>query len=310
MYLGYRMQKYKCLKRVNKIRFYLLYLFLFAIQIKANSQINTDAFIYKISSSHTSFPDTGRLNGHIYDSVFYSFEEHYNDSSVMIIVPKNFKSGKKIDFIFWFHGWNNNIDSAAVRYQLIKQFLASKCNAILVFAETAKDSPDSYGGKLEQQNAFKYLVNDVLTKLKRENQIAKNCIAGNIVLAGHSGAYRVIAYILKNGGMPVKEVDLFDALYSETDKFLSWIEEDTAHRFIHWDTNTGGGTDEETANMIKLLQAINISFYITEEDAVLPQQIFSNKIIFIHSKREHNEIINNPNNFQLLLDCNHFLSKF
>ena len=72
--------------------------------------------------------------------------------------------------IFWFHGWRNNIDSVPARYDLVKQFIASKCNAILVLAETTKDAPDSYGGKLEQKGIFKLLLGDVLQELKKQKQ--------------------------------------------------------------------------------------------------------------------------------------------
>ena len=44
-----------------------------------------------------------------------------------------------------------------------------------------------------------------------------------LILAGHSGAYRVMANILQNGNVPVNEVILFDALYAETDKFMIWL---------------------------------------------------------------------------------------
>ncbi len=54
-----------------------------------------------------------------------------------------------------------------------------------------------------------------------------------MILAGHSGAYRVMANILQNGNVEVKETILFDALYAETDKFIQWIKADTAHRFIN-----------------------------------------------------------------------------
>jgi hypothetical protein len=110
---------------------------------------------FKITSSHTAFPDTGRMKGHLYNDVLYSTADHYSDSSVIIITPKNFNTKKKVDMIFWFHGWNNNIDSALTRYGLLRQFAEAGTNAVLILAETAKDAPDSYGGKLEQQNTFK-----------------------------------------------------------------------------------------------------------------------------------------------------------
>lgn len=58
--------------------------------------------LYKITSMHTSFPDTGRTKGHMYENVLYNFSEHYNDSSVNIIVPSSFDPGKKST---WYSGF-------------------------------------------------------------------------------------------------------------------------------------------------------------------------------------------------------------
>src|SRR5258707_481150 len=139
------------------------------------------AVSFHIRSSHTSFPDTGRANGHIYDKVLYTAAEHYHDSTVLIIAPKNLNVKEKIDLVFWFHGWRNNVDNAAVYYELTKQFIASKRNAVLVLAETAKDAPDSYGGKLENEGVFKALVSDVLNGLKSQHLIPVNCTSGYIL---------------------------------------------------------------------------------------------------------------------------------
>ena len=86
-----------------------------------------------------------------------------------------------------------------------------------------------------------YKTLDVMRELKKNNIVSPRAEAGNIVLAGHSGAFRVIAYILQNGQMPVQEVFLFDALYSQVDKYINWINSDAQHHFVHWFTNRGGG---------------------------------------------------------------------
>jgi len=254
------------------------------------------------TSSHTSFPDTGRVNGHLYDSVLYSAAEHYHDSSVLLIIPEHVHTNQTIDLIFWFHGWRNNIDTAAEFYKLTKQFVASKRNAVLVLAETAKNAPDSYGGKLEQQGMFKMLVRDIMHELKNRGIVPAETEPGNIVLAGHSGAFRVIAYILQDGQMPVQEVFLFDALYSQLDKYENWLYQDKSHHFIHWYTNQGGGTDEMSDTMMVQLKAEHRDFLFTEESAISPEIIKTNRILFVHSYREHNVIINNPDDFQLLLE--------
>jgi len=259
--------------------------------------------IFRISSSYTSFPDTARAKGHTYDKVLYTAAEHYKDSSVLIVVPPQLNVKNHVDVVCWFHGWRNNIDSVPARFDIIKQFLASNRNAILILPETAKDSPDSYGGKLEQRYIFKKLLADVLDKLKKEKVIRKRAGIGNILLAGHSGAFRIMAHILQNGGVEVKEAILFDGLYSQVDKFSNWIKADAAHRFINIYTNKGGGTDEVSDKMMSLLREKNIDFISAEEKEVNAAILRVNNVIFIHSAKEHNDVINRPDqNFRLYLE--------
>jgi hypothetical protein len=206
------------------------------------------------------------------------------------------------DLVFWFHGWYNNIDTAAEFYKLTRQFIASKRNAVLVLAETARNAPDSYGGKLEKPGMFKALVNDVMNELKQKGFVPYEAESAHVLLAGHSGAFRIIAYILQNGGVPVQEVFLFDALYSQVDKFLVWLDKGPSHHFIHWYTNQGGGTDVVSFDMMQLLKDHHSDYMLTEEDTINPSIIKNNRILFVHSPREHNVIIVNPDNFQLLLE--------
>jgi hypothetical protein len=259
-----------------------------------------NAKTFRFTSHHTSFPDTARISGHLYDSVLYDAATHYSDSSVLVIVPPQFSAKENVDLVFWFHGWRNNIDTAKSFYELEKQFIASKRNAVLVLAETAKNAPDSYGGRLEQPGMFSLLVADVLNELKQQKIIAPRAKEGSITLAGHSGGYRVIAQILQNGKLPVHEVILFDALYAEQLKFMNWIKDDPRNIFIDLFTNEGG-TDKPSYEFMEQLQKENIPFIKTEEATLTADDIKNNRIIFVHSLNEHNKVINNPDNFQLFL---------
>ena len=295
------------MKQINWLFFFGI---LFFSEISADialGQEHADAMIFHIYSSHTSFPDTGRANGHTYDNILYTAAEHYNDSTVLIIAPKNLDAKKKVDLVFWFHGWRNNVDKAAMRYELIRQFIISKRNAVLALAETARDAPDSYGGKLENAGVFKALVADVLNGLKAKAIIKPGCRAGNILLAGHSGAYRVMAGIIKNGSEPIDEVMLFDALYAETDIFTAWIKADPEHRFINLFTDHGGTLDETHA-MTKLLDDADVSYLQFEEKDILPAQYRAHRVLFIHSLKPHDDIVN-PDNFRLMLENNSFLKR-
>lgn len=266
-----------------------------------------DERIFHLFSSHTSFPDTARAKGHLYDSVWYDAPHHYSDSSVLFVLPTGFQAHPRIDILFWFHGWNNNIDTALSYYRLAKQFLEAKRNAVLVLAETARNAPDSYGGKLEQPNEFAALLNDLLVYMKSKKLIPAGCSPGNILLAGHSGAYRVIAYIVQNGGVPIQEVDLFDALYGQVDQFKTWILGSRSRRFINWYTNQGGGTDEVSLEMMTELKKSGTDFIHMEEPDINTRQLQANRLIFVHSARPHNDIIFEPDNFRLLLESSPFL---
>lgn len=286
----------------------LLFFIFIVLGYVVQAQSEVAPKLFRIKSAFTAFPDSARAKGYTYNKVFYPAEKHYNNSTLLIAVPSGFKAGKQVDVICWFHGWYNTIDSAAVYFELLKQFAASQRNAILVLPETAILAPDSYGGKLEQQEIFKYLLNDVMLKLKTEKIIGKRTRPGNVVLAGHSGAFRVMAHILQYGGVDVKQIILFDGLYSQLDKYINWIQADTLHRFINLYTNKGGGTDEVSEKMMQQLTQKHIPYVHTEEQEVQPAILKNNRVIFIHSFKEHNDVINRPDhNFRLFTENSNFL---
>lgn len=256
----------------------------------------------RMTSAYTSFPDTGRArawwDG---DSVLEPVAGHYDDSSVLLVIPPHLKRDRKTDLIFWFHGWHNNIDTALQFYGLARQFAASQRDAVLVLPEAARYAADSYGGKLKQKGDFAGLVRDVMRELQKYGVVAPDAMAGHIILGCHSGGYSAVADILANGQIPVDEVFLFDALYGRLPVFMDWIRQDRRHHFVHWFTNHGGGTDEVSDTLMGQLRSRQIEFSLTEEAALEPSMIKKNRVLFVHSPREHNVIIDNPDDFQLLL---------
>lgn len=275
---------------------------LFGLLLVTHFGFCQDSLMYlRFTSTHTSFPDTGRINGHLYHEVLYSAAAHYSDSNVLILVPPGFQPSKKVGMIFWFHGWNNNIDSALVRYGIARQFSSMGLNMVLVLAETARDAPDSYGGKLEREGTFRSLVSEVLRELVSRGVEGPKCRVGPLVLAGHSGAYRVIAGILRHGEVPVSKVVLFDALYANRDDFFDWLSSKRHHRFIDIYTDHGG-TLEETGTFIKQVRDAGIRLDTLEEKDLTSKMVRNQRVLFIHSLHAHDDIIQHPDNFALLLE--------
>ncbi|MEW5800096.1 MAG: hypothetical protein AB1728_13940 [Bacteroidota bacterium] len=257
-----------------------------------------EMFVPRFSSA--PFPHPKRANGHTYNNQIFPLDKHYSDSSVAIFIPKGYSPQKKTDLVIYFHGWYNNIDSACAQFQLIEQFTEAKKNAIFVFPEGPKDAPDSFGGRLEEMDGLKNLVNDVLKYLKEKKKI-KSADVGKIILAGHSGAYRVISFCLMRGGLTknVSDVILFDALYGQTEKYAYWIDHYKG-RFINIYTDNGG-TKQETENLMADLDGWGIPYFKTEENDLQTPDLKKNRLIFIHTDLGHNEVIASRRQLQIFL---------
>ncbi|HEX9005842.1 MAG TPA: hypothetical protein VF889_01015, partial [Bacteroidota bacterium] len=208
-------------------------------------------------SAHAMFPDSARAQGHRYEGTLYPPELHYRDSSVALFIPRDFRAGEAVHFVVYLHGWNNNIDSAFAHYQIAQQMAGSRRNAVLVFPEGPRNAPDSYGGKLERPGEFRKLLAEVVDTLIARG-VLHSANIGSVVLAGHSGAYRVMSFILLRGGLTdhICEVILFDALYGQTEKFAHWLDH-AKGKFVDIFT-PDGGTREETLSLIDDLAAWGI----------------------------------------------------
>ncbi|MGB2867903.1 MAG: hypothetical protein WBD36_05590 [Bacteroidota bacterium] len=246
------------------------------------------------------FPHSQRASGHSYGGKAFPYEFHYRDSSVAIFIPKDFKKTASVDLVIHFHGWYNNIDTVLARYGFVRQFSESGKNAVLVVPEGPKNAPDSFGGKLEDENGLKVFVSEVLDTLFRRSVIATK-VPGNIILSGHSGGYRVMSSILMRGGLTdhIREVYLFDALYGQTEKFAYWLDH-TGGKLVNIYTDSGG-TKAESENLMADLRGWNIPFLSDEENLVTPDELRTQRIIFLHTRLEHDEVLQRHGSFRTFL---------
>ncbi len=244
----------------------------------------------KIVSSHAPFPHPARKAGHTYSGQQFTFSEHYSDSSIFIFVPEGFRKGKTTDLVVYFHGWWNTIEKSVATFHLTKQVAGSGKNVIFIFPEGARNAADSFGGKMEEQGEFRKMIDDVLHFLKKE-KVVETTEPGNIVLAGHSGAYRALAFILNRGQLTthIKEVYLFDALYDQLEKFAYWVDHFNG-RLVSITTEKGG-TRKNNLRLWEDFQDWRIAGLVVEENSLNDQILRQNKRCLILSQRGHSEVI-------------------
>jgi len=197
-----------------------------------------------LASSNSPFPHPQRATGHFNRDSLYSFEEHYNDSSV----------------------------------------------AIFIFPEGPRNAPDSFGGRLEEKDVFKALVEDVLTFLKHEKRIADD-VPGRIILSGHSGAYRVISYILNRGGLTenISEVYLFDALYAQIENYTHWVEKHGG-KLVNI-TTPNGGTNSNSVELVEDLNDWGIANLRIGGNEVSAEDLSATRITSVFTTLGHSEVI-------------------
>jgi hypothetical protein len=262
--------------------------------------------LHRFSLKNAPFPHPKRAEGHTYQNQKFAAERHYQDSTVLVFIPKGFRFSAKVDIVVHFHGWYNHVDSVLTMFKLIEQFAAAHPNALLIVPQGPKDAPDSFGGKLEEKNGFKLFIREVLDSIAPKHG-QKTLEPHNIIVSGHSGAYRVMSFILLQGGMAknIREVWLFDGLYGQLEKFGVWLQQPNV-RLINLYTKEGG-TFATSLDFETDIAAWQLPFWKGEEKDFTEKVLRNHRILSVFTPLEHNDVLVKTRLFNQLLSASPFL---
>lgn len=172
------------------------------------------------------FPHPDRARGFTRtDGTVYPVYPHYSDSSIVVFVPKNLREGADgVNLIVYFHGHLNDNMNVLEKELLPQAMVDEQINAILVLPQGPYRARDSFGGKMEDPDGLKHLVNDVLTTMHQEKIITEPKV-NRMVIAAHSGGYHPAAFCVDRGGMNdhITHLFLFDAFYGNLEFFRNWL---------------------------------------------------------------------------------------
>jgi serine-type D-Ala-D-Ala carboxypeptidase/endopeptidase (penicillin-binding protein 4) len=256
------------------------------------------------------FPHPARAEGHWYHNQFFPAQKHYSNNTVAIFIPKGFRESNHMDFLVHFHGLRHTVAGTLEQYKLIDQFAASGKNAILIVPQGPFNAPDSFDGKFQDTNGFARFMDEVVATLKSSGDLANtNFEIGNIILSGHSGGYRPMSAIVACGGLSdkISEVWLFDALYAGTENFVAWQKAQNG-RLLDIYTDDGG-TEGETGDLIASLKTNGTRFYFGEDTNSTPEELQTNKFVFLHTDLAHDDTPCKRSQFQKFLETSCFQNK-
>jgi hypothetical protein len=227
------------------------------------------------------YPHESRAEGFQGSSQFYPRDPHYVDNSVALFIPKGYRPAKKTDLLYYFHGHGNNIRMAFEKQRVRELVVASGKNVILVFPEGPKDAGDSGLGKLEDPGGLKRLTEEVLNKLCAEGKIASPRL-GQVILSGHSGAYRGIAFCLAQGGLErnVTEAYLLDSSYGQLDLIVDWAAKHRQGRLRS--IFTEHLANENVVIMMNLAQR-GIRYQLRCDTDATDELLRSTRLLFLHT---------------------------
>lgn len=176
------------------------------------------------------YPHESRAEGftHPRTGKHYPREPHYVDSTVGFLIPRGFalppgESG--VDLVIHFHGHGNNVANEIPQFDFPRRLALGGRNVILILPQGPKDASDSGCGKLEDAGGLQAFVDECVETLRAAGKVPAGAKPRNIILSGHSGAYKVIGACLKHGGMEnsIREVWLWDATYGQLEEFAAWL---------------------------------------------------------------------------------------
>jgi len=159
----------------------------------------------------------------------YWEDKTYSDKRVLLHIPKGFDPRRPALMIVYFHGNEARLNRDVRNRQAVpRQVSESGLNAVLVAPQFAVNALDSTAGRFWEPGVFAQFVAEAgerLTALYGDERARGAFNAAPIVIAAYSGGYYPTAFVLRNGGVDdrLRGVLLFDALFSDHDKFANWL---------------------------------------------------------------------------------------
>jgi hypothetical protein len=159
----------------------------------------------------------------------YWEDKTYSDKRVLLHIPKGFDPRRPAVMIVYFHGNEARLNRDVRNRQAVpRQVAESGLNAVLVAPQFAVNALDSTAGRFWEPGVFAQFVAEAgerLTALYGDERARGAFHAAPVVIAAYSGGYYPTAFVLLHGGVDerLRGVLLFDALFSDHEKFANWL---------------------------------------------------------------------------------------
>jgi hypothetical protein len=230
----------------------------------------------------------------------------YQDRTVFVFIPQHFVPPRdgRVSMVVHFHGHNTTAERAMAAHELREQLYDSKQNAILVVPQGPVFAADSSCGKLEAPGGLARMLEEVIAVTG--GRLGPEPSVGNLVLSAHSGGYHAAAACVRQGGVEINEVYLFDALYAEQAAFRDWVVAGKGrsmrhrHKLVSY-YGAGAGTEAESQRLLQELERAGVRCAFEKVEGTLSrEELTQSEAVFIRTSLPHGGVTHELN---ALRDC-------
>ncbi len=242
-----------------------------------------------------------------------AFPPSTDHPSAVVYVPQGFRPTTPLGVVVYLHGFDNCVlnivndagsscdpdagTPARNAYALMAQLEASGKNALLLCPELTFDAATGNPGRLGTDGGFRALLAETLDDLSFVLGPHTPDEVGPLVVASHSGGYEAAAGIVREGGVEVNEVWLFDSLYGYTQDFDDWVLRDLAgiasvqRRFGDVYTYTGGTSVNSQAMADRAATWVDAGSIVDDRTtSTWPPQTYDAGLLFKQSALSHDDV--------------------
>lgn len=185
--------------------------------------------------------------------------------SAVVHAPPSFDPTRPLRLVVFLHGWNGCArvlvlsgptpcrDGERPRdgWDLAGRIDAAGTDALFIVPQLAFLERNGHPGRFLEPHRFRAFLDELLARLApRLGDGANLARVESITLLAHSAGFETALAILARGGVDVRNVVLFDALYRGVEPFIEWAEGEPHRRLVSLYTGDG-----RTAHQNRLLAA-------------------------------------------------------
>lgn len=228
-----------------------------------------------------------------------------NAPSVIVHAPPSFDPTRPIRLVVFLHGWSGcarvlvhagptrckDADRPRDGWDLAGRFDEAGTDALFVVPQLAFLERSGRPGRFAEEGRFRAFLAELLASLSPRIGPGRSLRdVESVTLLAHSAGFESAIAILARGGVDVRNVVLFDALYAGVEPFGRWALEREDRKLVSLYTG-GGRTASQNRRLARWASArLEGAALAVDRDEPLASRVAAARVVIARSPAPHGEV--------------------